>query len=76
MFAIVRNNNVLEGYAMLIFQDEDTRSLEIALECLYSLLTLDNKLKTSKDEPSLLLFDLRSIPNMIDRLENLQYSQS
>lgn len=61
---------------MLIFQDEDTRSLEIALECLYSLLTLDNKLKTSKDEPSLLLFDLRSIPNMIDRLENLQYSQS
>jgi len=52
---------------------EDTKTVEVALECLYIVLALGDKFKGTGPNP--LVMDLRSL-SAVDILEKLQYHKS
>lgn len=67
-----KNYSILEYYVNLIMCD-DAKTIEIALECLYQILSVGEKIKGKEKNP--LVLDIFNL-NAVDKLEKLQYHDS
>lgn len=64
IYKLITEYHVLPAVAMLLQQDEDVKTIETALNCLYELLATGGKVH----EHNAVLAELERIPGLFDRL--------
>ena len=60
IFNVYKSTNIIRYYVNCLAANEDTKTIEVALECLYIVLTLGDKFKGTNG-PNPLVMDLRNL---------------
>jgi hypothetical protein len=74
VFLLFQQRKIVEYYALMIDNKSEVKSIEISLDCLYSIFGAGEKYKQNGE--NMFIVSMNSIPGVIDRFEQLQYHNS